>query len=498
MLGCPTVARPGTVPTVVGSLASLGAVLGLLACGASGSAAPGRDAAAVDSSVDASDSSTTMDAEKSSDVVQEAEASFTEAKHQIPTVPFQGGPVFAHPTLVTITFAGDPERSFDETLGGFLVQSKWLETVGKEYGVGTGSQVVVELGEAPAQIDDVDIQGLILSLIQKGTVPDIDGGVLVPPFPQEDAGPDASDDAGEDATVDAGSGGDASDASDASDGGDGGDAGDADASDGDVVARDSGGSSPDASAELLLPPIIYMVFFPMTTTVTVEGEALCQYSGGGYHYQIAQALNGQTFAYAVVSACPGQGAAEEVLQFAASHEFIEAATDPVISAPAWSLNDPSSPWAIFGGEVADMCAFIEPQWSEGAYDQLTRVYSNVAAKAGGDPCVPEPVPYFATDVEPETFVQLTPGETATFDVTGWSTTPVGDWSISAEPYVSSPAGLQPNLVLGSSTLNNGQRTTLTVTMPAGTPSDSYALVLLYSAQSQSDFTASLIGVYTPQ
>jgi hypothetical protein len=461
------------------------AAASLVACGG-GNEAPEHDASPTEASdgtaPEGAADATMLDAPSPSDAAADADAPFKEAKHSLPSIPVNGGPVFAHPMLVTITYSDDPDRSFDETLGAFLVQSSWLATVGKEYGVGLGTHQVVELGPAPAQIDDTGIQALLLSLIQSGSAPDMDGGAPVPPPypPSDDAG---MEDTG---TEDAGADAQGADA--------------ADAHEGDATSSDAGGGGAGDAGDggvFLLPPIVYMIYFPTSTNVTLLGTTLCNYSAGGYHYQVQTTLGDQTFAYAVVSACAGQGAPHELLQFAASHELIEACTDPALSAPAFALQDPTSPWSIFGGEVGDMCSFVEPQWSEGSYDQLQRVYSNASAQDGGDPCLPAPEPYYTTDVEPQAFVAVTAGSTTTFKVTGWSTARVPTWNVAALPYVSSPATLQPTVFMPATTLNNGQKTTLTVGIPAGTPSGSYALVLLESSQNQNDFTSSLVGVYVP-
>src|SRR5579883_3576492 len=59
----------------------------------------------------------------------------------LPQVPFQGGPTIAHVKLVTITFAGYPYQQQMQAFGDWIVGSTWLQTVGAEYGVGTGTHV---------------------------------------------------------------------------------------------------------------------------------------------------------------------------------------------------------------------------------------------------------------------------------------------------------------------------------------------------------------------
>jgi hypothetical protein len=53
--------------------------------------------------------------------------------------------VLAHVQLVTITFADDPERSTEESFGDWVVASDWLATIGRDYGVGTGTNQNVEI-----------------------------------------------------------------------------------------------------------------------------------------------------------------------------------------------------------------------------------------------------------------------------------------------------------------------------------------------------------------
>jgi hypothetical protein len=55
----------------------------------------------------------------------------------------------------------------------------------------------------------------------------------------------------------------------------------------------------------------------------------------------------------------------------------------------------------------------------------------------------------------------------------------------------------PGLNVSNSTLNNGGAATLTVDIPAGAGSGTYALILLFSAYSQTDYTSSLLEVYVP-
>ena len=158
------------------------------------------------------------------------------------------------------------------------------------------------------------------------------------------------------------------------------------------------------TSKILPPPTlntIYTVFYPEQTTVTLQGAQSCQ-AFGGYHnsYQLA---DGTPFAYAVIPRCPQfdpvlQGVDE--VTGATSHELMEAATDPLpqTNTPSWGQLDPDHLiWSFLGAEIGDLCAqnpdaFFKPQGFP--YD-VQRIWSNKAAAASHDPCVPAaPGPYF--------------------------------------------------------------------------------------------------------
>ena len=100
-----------------------------------------------------------------------------------------------------------------------------------------------------------------------------------------------------------------------------------------------------------------------------------------------------------------------------SHELDEAATNPFVnSQPAFGqVDDPHTIWDIgtFGGEVADMCQnnsdsnYTPP----GSTYMVQRSWSNAAAKAGTNPCVPVPAtgPYFNSYPTLPDMVTLTAG-----------------------------------------------------------------------------------------
>ena len=159
------------------------------------------------------------------------------------------------------------------------------------------------------------------------------------------------------------------------------------------------------------PQAIYTIVYPKTTTITqpnpvspVFGTVASCVSFGGYHDNVEVALGdaGTTdFAYAVIPTC----GAIDTVTYAMSHEWIEAATDPLITSggtftltggPNAAFYGPDGDhliWALLGGgEAGDLCepegpkTFIKPT-DVGQYVQ--RTWSNAAAAASHDPCVPE-------------------------------------------------------------------------------------------------------------
>jgi hypothetical protein len=88
------------------------------------------------------------------------------------------------------------------------------------------------------------------------------------------------------------------------------------------------------------------------------------------------------------------------LTISTSHELLEAATDPhVETTPAYGEVDADhAVWGIVpGAEDGDFCEYLDSAYIRGVGDfMVQRAWSNKAAKAGLDPCVPAPAtPYFA-------------------------------------------------------------------------------------------------------
>jgi hypothetical protein len=122
----------------------------------------------------------------------------------------------------------------------------------------------------------------------------------------------------------------------------------------------------------------------------------------GYHGDFQLGTSSQYVTYSVVARCPPFPGASAIdsLTSIASHELVEAATDPLaIDNPAYLSPDTDhEAWGIpAGGEVGDMCegygnVFYTP--ADVPY-LVQRTWSNKAAAAGSDPCQPAGLmPYY--------------------------------------------------------------------------------------------------------
>jgi hypothetical protein len=252
---------------------------------------------------------------------------------------------------------------------------------------------------------------------------------------------------------------------------------------------------------------IYVVYYPEGTTITSNGGTSC-YSFGGYHSFFS--ADGGYVVYAVIPSCGSAAGslitAEDTVDEAFSHEFIEAATDPVQlpTKAGYVLSDYTDPWTFAFGEIGDLCTYTTLYVAPDGGLTAQRIWSNSAALLGtGSPCVPAPAgdAYFNVSVDPGSTVIVDGGasqnQTISFTLTGWSTAPVADWSVWAVP---SPIGsINPSflnpLIAGSNyphAINNGQTLTLTVNIPAGTQGGNFAGIVLYSyvSPNQIDFFGS--------
>jgi hypothetical protein len=167
-----------------------------------------------------------------------------------------------------------------------------------------------------------------------------------------------------------------------------------------LISQNTSGTSP-AWGELD-PHMIYLLVIPDGVHFDDGTGSICCSDYDGYHSEGDS--NGKHFPYAVVCTCPGFDGPQETptqqLTEVTSHELVEASTDPYTSSnPAYAEADADhAVWTVTtDGELADMCelnddaAYLPP----GGTMTVQRTWSNRAAAAGENPCVPA-APGFAS------------------------------------------------------------------------------------------------------
>ncbi len=275
-----------------------------------------------------------------------------------------GGPVLASPKIVPIFFATD-DTTTTASLADFVNKvgaTQYWKAAVTEFGVGpAASATPIQLTSADNPASTIDDSAIQTWLAGKLDADD-------PAFPKPDANTVYAIFYPAGITITLGGGGG---------GGGGGDAGadDGGADDG----GPEGGASVDAGPSF--PP-----------------QASCT-SFGGYHsnIQLDASHANLNVAYAVVPRCATFGPLSglDAVTGAASHEFIEAATDPYPQTlPAYAqVDDAHIYWmsVLGGGEVGDMCAQFDGSFTKFAElpdYTVQRTWSNKAVTAGEDPCVP--------------------------------------------------------------------------------------------------------------
>lgn len=402
----------------------------LSACSGSEGSAPAPDAST--GAPDAPDASVALDvsvdvtpdasAEAAVDVMRDAP--FAVAEHDpLIVIPNQGGAVMAHPRLVLITYADDPNRDALEAQARWLVGSSWMHAVGDEYGVGEGSvEAVVRLtANAPDVITDRQISSMLAAGVEDGTYPIAADGIretlYVIYFPSHT-----------------------------------------------TITQSAGAGRP--------------VMRSCEAFGGYHFEAATN-SRGRFSYAVIPACP--------VPAAFSSLTPLEVEEHALSHEVIEAATNPrPVTDPAWALTaDSQSPWLAIGNELADLCSLSLHVHREGMF-VAERSWSNAAARMGDrDPCVPvdNAAPYFNASISPAEAQTADAGGTVEFTLRGWSNVAVAPWDLRS----SSTGAFTPTVRFSAPTMNNGSTVTMRVTVPESAASQSYALIYVYVSRTRGEY-----------
>ena len=272
---------------------------------------------------------------------------------------------------------------------------------------------------------------------------------------------------------------------------------------------------------------MYLLYLPAGIAAVIGGVPNDGCSPQGIHGSYL----GHNDSMAWVQNCPSMGARStvQIQTLIGSHEVIESATD-AIPGMGFTFGRPPqmSPWnssvwysyessATSYTEVGDLCEGTAITIGGNLFQ---RSYSNRAALAGGDPCVPAiAAPYYNTTTGSEWY-PATAGTVLDVSVTGWSTAATDDWFVGRFVRSQSDStqtwGMRLEALDGRTTsvggstfplANNGSMLTFHIAVPSNATSGSWAIFRLLSrrvdpATGASDPTGDqshqqLFGVYVP-
>lgn len=209
---------------------------------------------------------------------------------------------------------------------------------------------------------------------------------------------------------------------------------------------------------------LYLLYLP--PSIALHDPDVPAGPGGNrsYHEQVTL-KTGERFPIAVVI---DEGKGFDRTTLTAGRQLIQAATNPYETPDdGYYVNAPEEdPWSLVAGGVADLCEGEDPVY-ESSY-ALPRVYSKEAAEAGNSPCKPFVPDDAWSDVtpRPSRLQKARPGETVTFELTGWSTREMPDWKLSthvADRSEMSELEMKPRL--SDDKINNKRSVTLTLEVP---------------------------------
>jgi hypothetical protein len=219
---------------------------------------------------------------------------------------------------------------------------------------------------------------------------------------------------------------------------------------------------------------LYVLYFPPGVSITLDGSGSCD-SFGAYHNTVQLPYANQLInnvAYAIIPRC---GTKESTTTVSASHEIIEAATDPDIGETSLSYYMLNQLWAVAGGEVGDLCEGIGSSGTTTTESTfiVQRSWSNKSAASGHNPCVPIPANdvYFNAAPRQQKVVLAKAGATAVLDIDAFSDAPMDPWTLTAIDF----AQFQQQLPLltfafDKTQVQNGDHVQLTITAKAAMPS----------------------------
>lgn len=350
------------------------------------------------------------------------------------------GPVLTAPKIVSVVWTADPAYKTYETFCDSIGKSAYWKTALTEYGVGPAvSGGHVEITDAPpASFDVATANDEILAFVKKG----VQG------------------------------------------------------------APANGWPVPDDQT-------FYLLFIPQTVAINNNGKDDCA-NNVGYHVEAAIGAYPHVAYGIVAEKCHDYlpNIVDNTTE-TASHEIGETATDPHTETDnGWLGFDPDhyafELWQNQQDETGDACEFYDDSYYEdpelGAWVQ--RLWSNAAAKAGKNPCLPAPdEAYFNVTplaTEPITTTGTTGkvhktrgfhipvGTEKTIDVGFYSDRPTADWTL--EPMeldgITAPKTSHVSFKVDQPIGNNGKTAKVTISVNAAPAAGTQLLVTLVSSRSK--------------
>jgi hypothetical protein len=175
---------------------------------------------------------------------------------------------------------------------------------------------------------------------------------------------------------------------------------------------------------------------------------------------------------------------------AAGRALINTATDPYSVPDDGYYADPpvTDPWSLAHSEAADLCAGDPALALDATHPQFAapRVYSSLRASGDEPPCAPigDDDPWSEVSAEPTQIQMVAPGDDVAFRLTGWSATPIADWTLQLAPAAHSQLSTDEMApALDHMTINNDGTATLTLHAPIDATSGQLGGVYVLSGPS---------------
>ena len=384
------------------------------------------------STPDTTDSGTNNDAgvttEAGDDAAPDAGVSYPASHTSMPLVDYNGGRVLQNPKIVTVTFAGDDTNLVSrlQQFGDIITTTAWWTAVSSEYCQQPGNSPCIGQGSSGGHVVVADAPDANYTDSSQGGASTIQ----------------------------------------------------------DFLKQHVNGAGGDAAAPDFPPPdenTLYVIYFPANVTIDLDGSGSCDSFGAYHNTTLLKDQNGTPLfvPYAIIPRC---GTKESTTTVSASHEIIEAATDPDIGENLLSFYMLNQLWAVAGGEVGDLCEGFGSSGTTTTESTFVvqRSWSNKSAAAGGDPCVPIPSSeiYFNAAPRVQKVVLPKAGATAVVDIDAFSSAPRDPWALSAIDFAGFQQGTSVlSFSFDKTSVQNGDHVQLTVTATSAIPGGSDEFVI---------------------